>query len=207
MTASGHDLPALDELRESLRAAAERDVAARAPARRRRRRRGVAVIAAVLLGGAAAAGAAELISAGAPVRDTRRVPTRYHPSTGLQLSVKAKDTPLWWGVGVYQTSGARSCAVAGRVRGAQLGELRGPTFHAYGPGRAGVCSNPHSKTSVSFDTFQRDGRTIVYGLARPGARSVFAVVDGRRSRARTGIGGAFVLVFGPGAAVSSVIAG
>jgi hypothetical protein len=206
MRTSEHGIPALDELRESLRDAAERDVAARAPARRRRRR-GLAVVVAVLLGGAAAAGAADLISAGDPVQDTRRVPARYHPSTRVQLSVQAHDTPLSWGVGVYETRAGRACALAGRVRGAQLGELRDRTFRAYAPGRAGLCGNPTGTTGLFGGSFERDGRTIVYGRARPGARFVVAAVDGERHRVRTGIGGAFLFVFGPGATVSSLTAG
>jgi hypothetical protein len=51
-----HEIPALRELRESLREAARRDIAARAP--RRRRRRVLLGSLAVLLAGGAAAGAA-----------------------------------------------------------------------------------------------------------------------------------------------------
>jgi hypothetical protein len=126
------ELPALAELRESLREAAVRDIAARKP--RRRRRRGIALFAAVLLGGAAAAGAADLISSGEPVRNERAAGPRYDSSGQLQLATIAKDKPLPWGVQIYTSAGGKNCALVGRIRGAQLGRLDadGKTFEFKG---------------------------------------------------------------------------
>jgi hypothetical protein len=199
------ELPALAELRESLREAARRDVAARGP--RRRRRRGLAVLAVVLLGGTAVAGAADLISSGEPLRDERAVPQRYHPSTALQLSVKAKDQPLDWGVGVYTSRNGDECALAGRLRGVTLGELRGGVFRPYPAGRPGACGRTDTPTGAFADLIRRDGRTLAYGRARPGARSVIITVDGRPHKARTGAGGAFVLVFKGSVTPSSLTTG
>jgi hypothetical protein len=92
----------------------------------------------------------------------------------------------------------------GRVRGATLGELRGRTFHAYESGRPGICGERNGRSGSFFDATQHEGRTLVYGRARGGARSVTAVVGGKPYTTRTGIGGAFVFVFGPRAAVSSL---
>lgn len=190
------ELPPLAELRESLREAARRDVAARRPARRRRR--ATALLATLLLGGAAAAGAADLISAGGPVSGEHeaQVPPEYHPSTRLQLAVKARDTPLDWGVGVYTSTDGKQCAVVGRVRGVQLGVLDKGVFHAFPPDRAGACGiEDKGSGTVVVDVARPEGRTLVFGRTRPGARSITFRIDGRDYPARTGLGGAFVLVF------------
>jgi hypothetical protein len=200
-----NELPALEELREGLREAARRDVAARRP--KRRRRRGLAVVVVVLLGGAAAAGAAELISSGEPVHDERQVPQRYHPSTQVQLAVTAKDEPLDWGVGVYTTTAGQECALVGRVRGATLGELRDGVFHAYVPGRAGLCGRTDGPALGFFDFTRRQGKTVVYGRVKPDAKSVAVVVDGKPYPVRTGDGGAFVLVFEGNVVPSRIVSG
>jgi hypothetical protein len=190
------ELPALTELRENLREAARRDVAARRPARRRRR--GIALLAALLLGGAAAAGAADLISAGDPVSGGHdaRVPPKYRPGALPQLAVKAKDTPLDWGVGVYTSKDGTQCAIVGRVRGVQLGVLDKGVFHAFPPGRSGACGiEDKGSGTLVVDVARREGRTLVFGRTRPGARSITFRIDGRSYPARTGLGGAFVLVF------------
>jgi hypothetical protein len=189
------ELPALAELRESLREAAARDIAARKP--RRRRRRGIAIFVAVLLGGAAAAGAADLISSGEPARDERPADARYDSSGQLQIAVKAADTPLPWGVQIYTSSRGQQCALLGRIRGAELGELGsdGKTFHRYPEGRGGACGDPESKAGFFADIYPREGRTVFFGRAREGAKTVTIEESGKRYPVRTGLGGAFVIVF------------
>jgi hypothetical protein len=161
---------------------------------------------AVLLGGAAAAGAADLISTGEPVKGVYEQPQRYQPANGLQVSVKAHDEPLPWGVAVYESNDGQQCAVAGQVRGVTLGELRGGTFHPYARGRAGVCGSL-DRLERTVSTIHRDDRTVVYGRVRPGIQRLVAVADGKREVARTGVGGAFVFVFRGRAMVSSLEAG
>jgi hypothetical protein len=189
------ELPALAELRESLREAAARDVAARRP--RRRRRRGIAIFAAVLLGGAAAAGAADLISSGEPV-PTRDRPSdpRYDSSGQLQLATKAEDTPLSWGVQIYTSSRGEECALLGRVRGNELGKLDAAgVFHRYPEGRSGACGDTGVKAGFFGDLYLREDRTVLYGRARPGVKVVTITADGKDYPVRTGLGGAFVIVF------------
>jgi hypothetical protein len=202
MSAPEHQIPALTELRDDLREAARRDIAARAP--RRRRRRALFAALGVLLGGAAVAGAADLISTGEPVAGVYRQPGRYQPANGLQIAVKAHDEPLAWGVTVYKSRDGQTCALAGRVRGVTLGELRGGTFHPYARGRAGVCGRLDGKAGHFQDTLSGADRTVVYGRVRPGVPRMVAIAGGKRYTARTGKGGAFMFVFKGRAAVSSV---
>ena len=75
-------MSALDELRESLREAARRDVEADRVRNRRRRRRATGFVALALLGGAAAAGAADLISVGEPVREPAAAAPSLPPGEG-----------------------------------------------------------------------------------------------------------------------------
>jgi hypothetical protein len=187
------ELPALAELRESLREAAARDIAARKP--RRRRRRGIAVVLVVLLGGAAAAGAADLISSGQPVKDERPADPRYDSSGQLQLALKATDTPLPWGVQVYQSSKGQECALLGRVSGAQLGQLDDKNvFHRYAEGRSGACGSTQTHGGGFNDIAHRNGRTVIYGRAREGS-SVTVVVDGESKTVSAGPDGAFLFVY------------
>jgi hypothetical protein len=189
------ELPALIELRESLREAAARDIAARKP--RRRRRRGIAIFAAVLLGGAAAAGAADLISSGKPVNNENAAGARYNSSGQLQIAVKAHDTPLPWGVQIYTSTGGENCALVGRIRGFQLGRLDadGKTFHPYEEGHQGGCGDPNSKLGYWRDQARAPDRSVFYGRAKPGVKRVIFEVDGKRVPVETGLGGAFVIVF------------
>ncbi len=206
MSSRKHAIPALDELREGLLAAAQRDVGERRPARRRRRR-GLALVLVVVLGGGAAAGAADLISSGSPVPDNRHVLGKYKPSTELQLTVTAHDAVAPWGVGVYETKDGQSCAVVGRVRGAQLGELAGGQFHPYKPDVSGACGPRKGLKSgmIVGERVVRDGRTVLYGRAV--TKHVTVVVDGQSRVADTGAGGAWLLVFDGDVTPSSVTAG
>lgn len=186
-------ITALVELRENLREAARRDIVQRVP--RRRRRRALLVSAAVLLGSTAVAGAANLISSGQPVPGVYKQPARYQSANGLQVAIKAHDKPLAWGVAVYTSRAGEQCAIVGRVNGATLGQLTGGQFHAYRPGHPGPCGSVSTPRGLFYDVISLDGRTVVYGRARPGVRRVVASIDGKRYPAPTGLGGAFVLVF------------
>jgi len=190
------ELPALAELRESLREAAARDIAARKP--RRWRRRGLAIFAAVLVSGAAAAGAADLISSGSPVDDHQVPDKRYDPTGQSQLAVKAADDPLPWGVKIYTSKTGETCALAGRVRGsAELGLLDAKgTFHPYRAGHSGACGSTTTKQGGYISGTTREGRTVFYGRVRADASSVTMVTsDGDSRTAEVGPGGAFLFVY------------
>jgi hypothetical protein len=191
-------IAALDELREGLREAARRDVAAAAPRRRRRRqRRAGGLLAAGVLVAAGAAGAAQLISTGRPVRDVRQgIVAGYRPAPGMsQLPLIARDPGggAAWGVRVYSARNGDRCVVAGVVNGAALGEMSGGRFHPYPTDRLGSCNHP----GHPFAALHRDrGRTLVFGIAHPGARRVsIAVGGGKPHAAPTGRGGAFLAVY------------
>jgi hypothetical protein len=192
------ELPALAELRESLREAAARDVAARKP--RRWRRRGIGLLVAALFTGAAAAGAADLISSGEPVNDEKAADsnTRYGSSGQLQIAVKAPDKPLPWGVQIYTSPEGQKCALLGRIRGAELGKLDadGKTFHPFTEGRGGACGDPDtSKLGYFRDLYPGKDRSVVFGRAKAGVKRVIFEFKGERVPAETGLGGAFVIVF------------
>ena len=150
-----------------------------------------------MLVAAGAAGAAQLISTGEPVRDARQgIVAGYRPGPGpSQLPLVARDPgggPSW-GVRVYTARNGDRCVVAGVVNGAALGKMSGGRFHPYPEDFAGSCGHP----GQPFGNAQRDrGRTLVYGIARPGARRVtIAVGDGRPNAVPTGRGGAFLAVY------------
>jgi hypothetical protein len=182
-------------LRESLREAAARDVAARKP--HRWRRRGIALFAAVLLGGAAAAGAADLISSGEPVKDETVANPRYNSSGQLQLATVAEDKPLPWGVQIYTSAEGEECVLLGRVRGRELGKLDadGKTFHRYEEGRQGSCGDPEGKNGYFRDIYPGTDRSVIFGRAKAGVKRVIFEFKGERVPVATGLGGAFVIVF------------
>jgi hypothetical protein len=187
-------IPALDELRESLRAAAARDIAATAPRRRRRRRRRAGGLLAVgVLAVAGAAGAAELIATGTPVRDDGAFTMGYRPGPGLsQLSVVARDGKTAWGVRVFRSRNGQRCAIAGRLNGVSLGVMRDGRFHPYTSDFHGTCNRPGRPFG---EPQYMAGQTLVFGVASPGAKRVTVTVDGRRRSAPTGRGGGFLLVY------------
>jgi hypothetical protein len=161
----------------------------------RRRRRATGLLALGLLAAAGAAGAAELIATGEPVRDTRTIASGYRPGPGLaQLSVVARDPEggTAWGVRIYTAANRQRCVVAGQLNGISLGRVVGGTFRPYARDFAGSCDRP----GRAFGATQYiAGRTLVFGLAAPGARRVVVTVDGRPQPARTGRGGAFLVVY------------
>ena len=96
-------------------------------------------------------------------------------------------------VGVYTAGNGQSCAIVGRLRGAELGELRGGTFRPYGNARSGVC---RSAGLGVIDQVEREGRVLVYGRAPRGTRSVRVIETG--NRVEPGPGGAFLFVYDRG---------
>src|SRR4051812_45999982 len=186
-------IPALDELRESLRAAAAREIEAEAPRRRRRRRRRATGLLAIgVLAAAGAAGAAELLATGEPVRDDRAI-AGYQPAAGLpQISVVARDGRTAWAVRVFRARNGQQCVLAGRLNGVSLGVMRGGTFHPYARDFHGTCNQPGRPFA---GTQYVAGRTLVFGIARSGAKRVTVTVDGQRRPAPTGREGGFLLVY------------
>jgi hypothetical protein len=193
---------ASEQLLDQLMEAARRDEALHGPPRRaRRRRRALGLLAAVLLGGAAAAGAAELISTGEPVRDRSASSPRYEPPAGRgpELVTKAPDSAggAAWGVAVYTSGSGEDCALAGQVRGVELGVIRAGRFHPYARGTTGTCADL-SRVRVMHDRLTITGaapRTVVFGRTSKPERTVVVDVDGRTYSARPARGGAFVFVF------------
>ncbi len=196
---------AREELREQLLAAARREEAkpeAVAKRRRRRRqRRGLGLGVAVLLGGAVAATATDLISTGEPVRDSGFSGEQYRPAVpgapDLVAQAKDPDGKTTWGVGVYTSVNNLSCAIAGRVRGNQLGTLRDGTFRPYRADSRGACTKL-GRRPIILDTLNVGGaqpRTIIFGRTRPGEPYVLADYDGKTHRVATARGGGFILVF------------
>jgi hypothetical protein len=186
------ELPALAELRESLREAAARDVAARKP--RRWRRRGIGILVAVLFTGAAAAGAADLISSGQPVNDEHDATSRYSSSGQLQVAVTAHDKPLPWGVKPYTSADGRTCALVGRLRaGVELGQLDDKgVFHPYARGRSGACGNVKTGFMAAL---RQNGKTAIFGRYGGEGAKVHVVVDGKPYTTSAGRDGAFIFLF------------
>jgi hypothetical protein len=183
---------ALDELRESLREAARRDVEADRSRHRRRRRRATGIVILALFGGAAAAGAADLISVGEPVREPSRS-SAYRPggATQLQIALTARsEGKLPYGVLTYTARNGDRCALAGVIRGAQLGLMEGGKFRPFTSDRTGAC---RSGTKLFNDFAVLGDRTLVYGRAAPSTR--FVRVEATDRRVRVGPGGAFLFVF------------
>jgi hypothetical protein len=178
----GASVGAFEELRESLRDAAHREVRA-TRARRRRRQRIVAVIALALVGGGAAADATSLFDSGPAVPDVPGQTPRYAPEQGEQRQITAKlrvaGVPLPFGVAVYDTAEGRACALAGVVNGSALGDLAGGRFRPFAADRVGTCNTPGRAT---IDQTTVAGHVLVYGLAAARARSVALPELGRSFR-------------------------
>jgi hypothetical protein len=184
---------ALEELRESLREAAHRDVAARRAARGRRRRRAAAAVVLILAGGGAAAQATNVFESGPAAPEIRGLGPRYAPAPGIrrQIAVKLRvpGVPLPLGVAVYTTGDGRTCALAGAVNRSSLGDLVDGTFRPFPADRVGTCNVPERAT---IDTALIGGRAVVYGLAAAGTR--VAVLRETGAEFRVGPDRAFLFV-------------
>jgi hypothetical protein len=197
---SPSSLPPLDELRESLRAAAARDIEAHGSSRWRRwRRRPTRLTVGVLIGVGLAGGAAtaaSLIAVGTPEPDRAQKADRYRPGAAQrQIAVRARDPdrPLPWGVAIYTAKDGQKCALPGQLRGDTLGMVRAGKFRPYAADTAGPCAD---LAHLKLLTDQRviAGRTLVYGRARPNVRRVILGRGRRQDAIVTGPGGAFLFV-------------
>ena len=203
MNAPDERRAASEQLLDQLMEAARRDEALAQPPRRarRRRRRALGLLAAIVLGGAAAAGAADLISSGEPVPDRTLRGPRYDPAAkgSPDLAAKAGDAKGVgpWGVGIYTSAAGKDCAVAGQVRGVELGVIRNGTFHAYERGTSGACADL-SRVGLFSDRLTIPGanpRTIIFGRTSHPKRMVSVTVDGETRSTRPARGGAFLFVY------------
>jgi hypothetical protein len=91
---------------------------------------------------------------------------------------------------IYSARNGQRCALAGVVRGAQLGRIEGGEFRPFTSDRTGAC---RAGTKGFHDLSVLGDRTLVYGRAAPSTR--FVRVDGTDRRVAVGPGGAFLLVF------------
>jgi hypothetical protein len=132
----------MEQLREGLRGAAQRDVAARRA--RRLRRRAAAMLALVLIGSGAAAQATNVFEDGPAAPDIRGQIPRYAPGQRRAAPDLAKlRVP-----GVRSRSASRStrpptakrCALPGVVNGSSLGDLVRRAFRPYAADRVGTCN-------------------------------------------------------------------
>jgi hypothetical protein len=196
VNASDPQRSAREELREQLLQAARRDdarQAAESPVRRRRSRRSLAVVVALVFGAAAAAGAADLISTGDPLPDSSYSGSGYQPGKAGAPALDAKTHG--WGVGTYTAGNGESCAIAGQVRGLELGAVgTDGKFHRYERGSAGSCGD-FKRMNLFYGVKQYNGVTIVFGRTSEPNRFVIARNDGRSIPATPGRGGAFLWVF------------
>jgi hypothetical protein len=184
---------ALDELREGLREAARKDVEVARVRNRRRHRRATGFVILALFGGAAAAGAADLISIGEPVPEKAERAPAYRPdgATNLQIALKARSGgELPYGVVTYTARNGDRCALAGVIRGAQLGLIEGNEFRPYASDRTGAC---RGADRLVLDRAAVGEHTLVYGRAAPATRTVR--VRGTDRRVAVGSGGAFLFVY------------
>ena len=189
-------MSALEELRENLREAAERDVEVRR-VRRRRQRRGTALLAALVLGGAAAAGAADLISVGETATDLRVQTDDYKPPPGtLRPKIIARADSgglrLPYGLGEYRANNGAQCLVAGSLLGYTLGRIDGDEFRPYKRDTVGSCNAP---SRPLYDTVIDHDRTLVIGRAPPGRPTATITIDGKSTVAPATAGRTFLLVF------------
>ncbi len=185
-------MTALEELRENLREAAQRDIDANRVRNRRRHRRTTGLVVLALLGGAAAASATDLISVGTPIGRQPQQSLAYAPAgaTHLQVALTAKSgAELPYGVVTYTARNGDRCAIPGFIRGTQIGLIENGKFRPYASDRGGACRGGNL-------LFQ-DGITIgehrlVFGRAKPTTRRIS--VPGLVSDVAVGKGGAFLFV-------------
>lgn len=197
-------LPSLDKLGKELRMAAEREMRGAPSAQQRPPRRSrrilIALVGASLLA-AGAAGAGELLSTGEPDTAKRQLPENVDPArAGDEAAVVVRDpeTSVEFAARAFTTPDGARCVLVGQRKGGTLGIVRDDEFVPYGStGGSGVCA-PFGSDGVFVETSRfREPRlrTVVFGRARSGIEAVSVRVDGRRHRARTGPGGAFILLF------------
>jgi hypothetical protein len=201
------DKPPINALRtlgDELETAARARTDARNPAPRPRRRRGGRRALALALGGVAVAGAVagagELISVGRETPDEPDKPARYQPGPhGSEVVATARDpeASTAWGVAVYMSTRREDCAIAGQLRGSEIGLIERGVFHPYQPSTTGVCRDVSGRQLAGdLRVIETDAgtRSIVYGRVGGDARRVELAHNGRTSVA-TPVRGAFLFVF------------
>jgi hypothetical protein len=186
---------ALNELRENLVEAAQREVAAKR-ARRRRQRRATSLIAAALIAGTAVAGAADLISVGEPFEDIRIQGDSYRPQPGSLrptiLATARSGRRLPYAVGSYTANNGDICVVAGSLRGYTLGRETKGRFRPYRRDTVGTCNQPDKPT---YDSLLDGDRTLIYGRATARQPHVTVTVDGRPTTPELQKDRGFLLVY------------
>ena len=186
-------MSALDELREGLREAASRDVEANRTRSRRRRWQATGLLVLALLGGGAAATATDLISVGEPVPDALPQGAKYRPAAGERRQITVTTSAgaeLPFGVAVYDATNGDRCALAGMIRGVQIGKLSGNEVRPYPADRPGAC---RGGGRMFLDWVTVGGRALLYGRASTGTRAVRLRQLGKEFR--VGPDGAFLFVF------------
>lgn len=200
---SRNDLPpALRDLGEQLRKAAERDieverrVAQRLRTGRWRRWLFVAVAALVSAGGIAVA--QRLLDRSGPDHPRDRIQRRDAPAAdpGVVVSSAMPDPGRGppWALRVFTNTEGLECVALGRLRDGALGTYdESRTFRRLPAVVAGTCEDL-DRVDLLVTVRQRsqpDLRTIVYGLAR-GRRPVHITIGGRTHTVRPGAFGSFV---------------
>jgi hypothetical protein len=201
---SRHGLDPLDAMRDQFRAAAARDIAAQAAPKRSRWSRwwsgrtvfiGVVAVA----GAAGLATAGDLISVGEPKPEIEGRSPRYAPSSTPQITVQAPPEAgreLPFGVAVYTAKNGTNCALAGEVRGDQVGLIEGGVFRPYADNFAGACSDPEIGPGVRSE-IEIDNHLLLFGRAGDEVAKV-RMTRTHGDEAQTvsvGGGGAYLFVF------------
>lgn len=206
MTDDYDDIPALGRLRDQLLEASHRASAAAAePASAprswwRRHRNGLVVAIAGVAVAGGVAGAASLLSVGDPLPVPAVQSARYGPpgASAPQVAVSTRDPDdmSTFAVATYQLQNGDACAITGQLRGLTLGTIEAGTFRPYAPRTGGPCGDlDELPLFYEFRYFPGADRTVLYGRARQPVRQVTLRLDGERSVARTGHGGAFLFLF------------
>lgn len=185
----------LQRLRDAFEAVGRADAASLRRRARRRRTRNATFAAVGVLGLGGVAVGSDLISVGEPEPSPQFATDRSQPAGDPRIVLRAGDDPLDWGVQPYRANDGKSCALAGQIRGTQLGLVRDGVFRPYGPDRQGPCREiPRYLATLS--PLDHDGRTVLYGRIAPRVRSVAVIeADGTRTEHPAGPRGTFLFVF------------
>jgi hypothetical protein len=187
-------LDPLQDLREQFRAAAAQQIERERRPRWQRRGALVAVTAAVATGGAAVA--TDLISTGDPVPRHRKAPELRPTGLGT-VAVTARDEgfPVPWGVVIYRAANGDTCALAGQIRGSEIGVVEDGVFRPFEARSTGACGDLERPPHLFVDLSYLNGRTLLYGRSGSDVARIRLDQRGERPRsAPTGAGGAYLFV-------------
>jgi hypothetical protein len=190
----------LDELGLEVERAAHRTLGGKPPRRRYRVRPAgaLALLVALLLLAAAATAAVLLIQRGSPLPAPHGADLR---ASGVPLAGTARlaglDVPdpdasqPPWDLRISRTAGGETCTAVGQVVGGRLGIVGlDHVFRALPPGGADACGidTPSGPVLAGAQDFlgpnSGEARTVVSGVAGPGARSVTAYAGGEAAPRR-----------------------